>query len=116
MDQCIICGTPLKRSGILVEKSDGAWAIFCPTCSQYVNLCPTCKNYNQCAFEQDPSPIPKVIKAKSQQGNTIIVSQIANPERINITCKQGCKCFNETVNCIKQYSSEGCDNYSPIWE
>lgn len=86
----------------------------CGNCKQYYGHCAVCKNSISCAFENDPSPLPKMVQHEVRQGNMISVTQIMNPSRIEITCKKGCACFDPENGCLRQNNT--CGNYSMVFD
>lgn len=94
---CSICGSIVISDGILDEGH-----LICPNCYSHLNSCKVCRNSLQCAFEEDPSPIQKVIQQQIRQGNGIFVTTVRNPERVRITCEKGCKCFDSKNGCLRQ--------------
>ena len=101
VEVCAVCGHPTVAP-ILDLTVGGQPHWICDDCQKASSACSTCKYGQQCAFETDPSPIPKTIQKRFQQGNMITVTQIMNPERIEKTCKNGCTCFDPEYGCFKQ--------------
>lgn len=98
---CEICGR-LTDTPIIDVTDENHPHMWCPSCHNLSGHCPTCIKGNECLFETDPSPIPKVVQKEIRQGNMITVTQIMNPERIRQTCQKGCTCFDPEFGCLKQ--------------
>ena len=74
-------------------------------CFQHFALartCVTCYNGKLCDFENNPSPLPKQVQQTQRMGNAVMTQVVKNPERINITCKNGCACWSDELGCIKE--------------
>ena len=99
--QCETCGR-LTEQQVLCPDGDN-WHILCPQCASLLNTCNFCKQAQQCLFETDPSPLPKMIKKQFRQGNMITVTEIINPERVRQTCEKGCACFDANFGCMRQF-------------
>lgn len=105
---CEMCGSKYLPHKATIEAHTGK--VICPTCAQFMAACGSCQFSEGCAFETDPSPLPKVITQTIQQGNMRIQQQIRNPAREEITCKN-CKCYNETNHCMRPFLSR-CVNFT----
>lgn len=79
--------------GAIIVQNGDTTKYLCGQCAAKIGYCQSCVQVSQCAFETDPSPIPKTISYRN--GNTIFTSSSKNPERIAITCKKGCPCWND---------------------
>ena len=102
---CSCCGQYVDDLTNLVgERLDVA---LCDNCFAQRHRCVTCGQAVMCSFEQDPSPIPKVVEQRVQQGPMIQIMQIKNPERIKITCENGCMCWNPEFGCMREMGSCG---------
>lgn len=100
---CELCGNPIDYpTAIILDKM-----YICPRCKAAMGTCALCINGNKCDFEDNPSPIPKVVQQQVKQGNMITVTQIRSPKRIEITCKQNCPCFDSEIGCLKEYNTCG---------
>lgn len=108
--RCDICGHLMGTTPIL-ETIDNTTYQSCPACNKAFGTCPTCDQARICPFETDPSPIPKVVQRKVQQGPMIAVTDVRNPERIRITCEKNCKCYDASFGCLKQ-TIQTCKNFS----
>jgi hypothetical protein len=109
---CELCGGQIpKRQSIISVTKGKVNRLVCERCSQLYGTCQLCKNNISCSFETDPSPLPKVIQKQIRQGNMITMTQVRNPERIEITCKKGCPCYDSEGDCARQFGvCERCDN------
>ena len=99
--QCETCGRPTEHQ-FLCPDGD-SWHILCGNCVSQLNTCTFCKKVNICAFETDPSPVPKMVQQQIRQGPMISVTTVKNPERVKITCEKGCNCFNAEFGCMRQF-------------
>lgn len=107
---CELCGQFMLPIVAIIDLTDDEHPHFiCDDCRRRCGHCPTCTKAKTCAFETDPSPLPKMVQKEFRQGNMISVTQIKNPERIEITCKKGCPCFDPENGCLRQFNS--CGNY-----
>ncbi len=108
---CARCGNIIpKRHYMLTHYSDGTWKPTCENCLKLSGTCGGCSKSSTCDFETNPSPIPKAVEKRFQQGNQIIVTTVKNDERINETCAKNCECFDhETRTCCREYNC--CKNY-----
>lgn len=109
---CDNCGRPMPTNvSILCETSTpGEYKNLCLNCYNLLNTCHTCENNRSCAFQEDNSGIPKVIQQQVRQGPMTVINQVMNPDLVNITCRNGCACFNEETGCCRGNSY--CDKYS----
>ena len=97
----------------IIDLIDGEAYVFCEQCATAVLGCAGCENAKECAFETDPSPLPKLVQQQVRQGNSVFSTTIRNPARMDITCvKCGCyehptdpsklgQCLREQGWCIK---------------
>lgn len=105
---CELCGgTMAKEQSILQFKNNNYVRTVCERCNSLSGTCQMCKHGNQCSFETDPSPLPKVVEEVFRQGPMTTVTQIRNPERIEITCKKNCPCYDPENECLKQFNTCG---------
>ena len=109
---CAICGQEmLKETSFIDFKNGEHLRIICQKCNEMLHTCALCKNGQDCAFNNDPSPIPKQIQKQYRNGPMISVVQEINPERVAITCAKGCSCYNPENGCLRQYNTcERCEN------
>lgn len=99
--ECDICHRQIHHTEVIYDSKSNK--IVCSDCCNRLSTCDNCHNGNICLFETDPSPLPKQIQKQYRQGNMIGQTIIKNPDRILITCKKGCLCWDaETESCNKQ--------------
>ena len=109
LPKCDICEQVTPNS-MFIQKSDGSWIRVCKNCLSKSGTCGGCSKSSTCDFETNPSPIPKAVQKRIQQGNQIMVTTVKNPSRIEITCKKNCDCWNVKIQeCNKEYGC--CENY-----
>ena len=107
---CARCGNIIpKRNYMLTHYSDGTWKPTCEKCIKLSGTCGGCSKSSTCDFETNPSPIPKAVQKRIQQGNQIMVTTIKNPSRIDVTCRINCPCFSEEFGCCREYNT--CSNF-----
>lgn len=98
---CGMCGAPIVGSDLVYDvKLD---SIYCRRCSPFVRTCHNCIDGNVCDFQTNPSPLPKQVQMTKQMGNTVVSQVVANPERVKITCQNGCHCYSEELGCVKEF-------------
>lgn len=112
---CAVCGQIIpKKNYCLTHFKDGTWKPTCENCLKLSGTCGGCSKSSTCDFETNPSPIPKAVQKRIQQGNQIIVTTVKNDERINETCAKNCECFDhETRTCCREYNC--CRNYEDVF-
>ena len=98
--RCEHCGS-ITLSPI-IEVDNDTIHLWCMNCSQERNTCSFCVHNNICSFENDPSPLPKVVMKTMNQGNMYVQTQVRNPERIRETCQKNCECFDAENGCLRQ--------------
>lgn len=99
--ECDICHRQIHHTEVIYDSKSNK--IICSDCSNRLSSCDNCNNGHLCLFETDPSPLPKQIQKQIRQGNMFGQTIIKNPDRIDITCKKNCPCWNtETESCNKQ--------------
>ena len=99
--ECEICHRQIHHTEVIYDSKSNK--IVCSDCCNRLSTCNNCHNGNICLFETDPSPLPKQIQKQTRQGNMIGQTIVKNPDRILITCKKGCPCWDaETESCNKQ--------------
>lgn len=108
---CAVCSQIIpKKNYCLTHYSDGAWKPTCENCLKLSGTCGGCSKSSTCDFETNPSPIPKAVQKRIQQGNQIMVTTVKNDERINETCAKNCECFDhKTRTCCREYNC--CSKY-----
>ena len=108
LPKCDICGQ-IDPNSVLTQKSDRTWIRICKKCESLSGTCGGCSKSSTCDFETNPSPIPKAVEKRFQQGNQIMITQIKNPLRIDATCRINCPCFSEEFGCCREYNT--CSNF-----
>lgn len=96
--KCSICGN-ITLSPIIDEVTE---RIFCQNCLSITGTCAFCLNSSTCAFETDPSPLPKYIQKQIRRGNMVSVETVKNPERTEKFCTASCKCFDANLGCSRE--------------
>lgn len=102
---CEICGQRIIQNimYVIIDTDDqGNLHAICENCCSKMNTCGTCNNRNCCDFETNPSSIPKVVQKRVQNGPMTMMTQVRNPDRIEITCKQNCGCWSDEFGCQKE--------------
>lgn len=114
--QTYICETcrAIIINPIFTIGRDNQWHTHCENCAARLNTCDFCANIHTCAFETDPSPIPKVVQKQERNGPMTSIRTIKNPDRIDITCRKGCLCFHSDFGCLRQF--HGCDHIIHIYD
>ena len=104
LNNCDMCGQPILGEEIIYLNPNNQTQIrvYCEQCSNQIGKCPTCENANSCDFQTNTSNIPPIIQQQIRQGNAVMMTQVKNPERIEITCKKNCKCFDSEYGCMKE--------------
>lgn len=104
LDNCAICGNIIVSNPYLISNND-SWNMVCGECVKQLNTCRNCQNSQSCDFETNPSPLPKAVMKRFQQGNQIIQTQVKNPSRIDETCAKNCCCWDSKNRvCRKEYN------------
>lgn len=99
---CDFCGKLILSGGVYENGK-----IFCDDCGHQLGNCVTCRQHSICTFETDPSPVPKVIQQTVRKGNMTSSFPVKNPNRVEITCKKGCACWDEQNGCLREFYSCG---------
>ena len=107
LEKCEICGNGIISNNVIIDMTNKTPHIICGNCLHVLNSCRGCVHSQSCAFETDPSSLPKFVTKEIRQGNSVIVTQIRNPDRIEITCKKICPCFDPENECMRQNGSCG---------
>lgn len=111
---CELCGRRTVVDNSVIYNEERVHLV-CGDCADKSGTCYTCLERKTCPFETDPSPLPKVVQRRIQQGPMVEIAQIKNPERINITCRAGCPCWDEeSFTCGKEQG--WCCSYKIVWE
>jgi hypothetical protein len=101
---CVRCNVLLEGSDLVYDTDTGK--VFCQCCASFLHVCHTCRNVQLCSFETNPSPIPKQVQQTRRMGNSVMSQFVRNPERVKITCQNGCPCWTEEYGCSRQQSVE----------
>ena len=91
--KCSVCGH-ITMKPIFEERGINLLTL-CSRCAETITTCGGCKDSSICRFQTDPSPIPLVVQKQIRQGPMTQIVQVKNPDRINITCKMGCHCWDK---------------------
>lgn len=112
---CELCGRQTLGGSEVIFMEDRIH-VTCADCANKTGTCRTCINVKECKFETDPSPIPQIVQKQIRQGPMVQIVQIMNPDRVAITCKMGCDCWDaESETCYKQTCGT-CGKYKIVWE
>lgn len=103
--KCGYCGREFPALNTITENG-----FICQNCENLLGTCAMCVNSYICEFETNPSSLSKNILKVEQSGNAQIRMNCKNPERIKITCENGCSCYNG--NCCSKETDNICQNYS----
>lgn len=108
---CALCNQPIVKAKYIIDsRKQNKFLTICENCSNLVGTCRTCEKSLSCDFETNPSPLPKAVEKRFQQGNQIIVATVKNEERVKETCAKNCECFcPETQTCLREIG--GCNKY-----
>ena len=110
LPKCEVCGRIDPNYVLFLNKDETGYIPVCSKCKELSGTCGGCSKSSTCDFETNPSPIPKAVQKRIQQGNQIIVTTVKNDERINETCAKNCECFDhETRTCCREYNC--CNKY-----
>lgn len=110
LPQCDVCGQ-LDPNYFIRETSEETYIRICKTCQSKSGTCGGCLKGSMCDFETNPSPIPKAVEKRIQQGNQIMIITVKNEARIHETCAKNCECFDlEERICCREYNY--CKNYN----
>lgn len=113
--KCSICNGLMLLEGSIVEVDEANSAhLLCQKCNQLMSTCQLCDKAKGCDFETNPSPLPKTVQKQIRQGNMVMVTEIKNPARTEITCKKNCSCFDEENGCLREFNT-ACSNFCHIW-
>lgn len=104
MSNCKICGKPLNGRDLVYDID--LEEVFCRKCAPFRNTCVFCINKNSCDFNTNPSPLPKQVQQTQRTGNAVMTQIVKNPERIKITCENGCPCYSSEFGCGKEVCME----------
>lgn len=110
--KCDVCGNFSPTS--TWEFNEDKIYQWCQDCIKYSGCCPTCNRGPICPFETDSSSLPKTVQVQAQRGGMTMVTQVKNPERIQATCVEKCKCFSKEIGCLKEHGC--CCWYEPLYK
>ena len=111
---CARCGKVIPTKHYpLTHYSDGTWKPTCENCLKLSGTCGGCSKSSTCDFETNPSPIPKAVEKRFQQGPMTQIVQIRNPDRIDISCRKNCECFSEEFGCLRENGT--CGKYNCVF-
>ena len=111
LEECGICGKKLPKGEVIDVTNPADVFYICPSCEQLLGTCKTCEKARKCSFNSDPSTLPKIIPQTIRQGNTVMQTQVRNPERVKITCAKNCACYHAEMGCLRE-ESQCCDKYT----
>lgn len=112
---CASCGSPIFKAS-LIDMTTGDPQTLCARCASQLSKCFTCVQRNICAFESDPSPLPKTVQRQIRSGNMVTIQEVPNPARVVETCLKSCNCYSKEFEACCAREFEFCANYKPIWE
>lgn len=110
---CEACGHASLKP-ILVPEGEDTYHSICGECVTQLNTCAFCHESRTCAFETDPSPLPKTVQQQIQNGPMITVTTVINPSRVEITCAKGCPCYDPKFGCMRQFNY--CERMNHVWD
>ena len=109
--KCVRCDRIIVSPNPIVINKDNTWGYICENCISLSGTCGGCLKSTTCDFETNPSPIPKAVQKRIQQGNQIMVTTVKNEARVLETCAKNCDCFDhENKICSREYNC--CKNYT----
>lgn len=115
--RCANCGTIIVGQPILVLSEDEPpkTRCICGNCAQQSGTCNLCKERSNCDFKTNPVQLPEMVQQQIRRGNQVMVATVKNPARIDATCKQNCKCWDDEFGCLKENGT--CGKYALcIWD
>lgn len=108
---CAVCGRKFAEPvpPITFNRKTGQYYPICAECFAHKHECATCNEGHYCDFETNSSPLPKVIQKTAEvEMNGVrqtVQTMVRNEEREKITCKAGCKCWDDEYGCLKSYGT-----------
>ena len=105
---CDICHRQYEEIYIDITNPEEIQFI-CPNCINLFNTCYTCAKSEICAFHADQKT-PDVVMRQMRQGNTIIQTQVMNPDKQAIHCTK-CDCWNKEEKYCYKNNFGMCDKY-----
>lgn len=109
--QCSCCGKIFMPNEHITWYENNSYCDFCNTLFYH---CSTCAQANKCDFETNPSSTPKTIQKQIRQENMVLQTTVKNPARIQLTCGNGCKCWDEQIKDCGKTSTGCCVNWKII--
>ena len=101
LETCDVCGKPVIKP--ILTPDGTSWKKLCGDCAEQLNTCGFCRMADTCSFESDPSPLPKMVQRRIQQGPMTSITTVQNPDRVAITCAKGCACYDAEQGCMRQF-------------
>ena len=89
---CDICGNPLLGPTYVEDDGDEKLLRYCERCHQAFQTCQLCSKMQECEFETNPDPMPKIVMKAVRQGNMMMQTQVKNEERVQKFC-HSCHCW-----------------------
>lgn len=111
LPKCDICGQIDLKANIFIKCTDGSYKRLCENCANSLSTCRSCSNGTTCDFETNPSPLPKTVQKRIQQGNQIIVTAVKSEERVAETCAKNCICYDKEQKFCRREQNY-CGNYT----
>ena len=113
---CALCKKPIIEDTLVYDTT--LKEVLCCKCASLLNTCYSCHSGESCDFETNLSPLPKQVQATRRMGNTVMSQVIRNPERVKITCENGCPCWSAEFGCGKNFCVENrfCPNEHWVWK
>ena len=106
---CTMCGAPLIGPNLIYDTE--LQNTYCHKCFPYIRTCQNCKDGSYCDFQTNESPLPKQVQMTRRSGNTVVSQVVQNPDRIKITCENGCPCYSSEFGCVKEFCMQ--DGFCP---
>lgn len=100
---CSICHKQIHHTQVIYDSKTES--TICPECLERLSSCDFCSHADRCAYQQDPSTLPKIIQQRTPFG----VTQTKNPEREQLLCTT-CVCWHDN-SCARGSS---CGRQDPI--
>ena len=105
---CHYCNQIIPEKNYALVHVDSLWKPICRKCLSLSGTCGNCENSHTCVFETNPSPIPKAVQKRIQQGNQIMVVTVKNDARVAETCAKNCECFDlDSNSCNRENNTCG---------
>lgn len=108
LSKCDFCGRVAFGTLVISPTDDGKYRYVCEECCSLFGTCRTCEyGVNNCEFETNPSTLPKLVQKEFRQGPMVSIAQVRNPERIEITCRELCECWDDDFGCLRENGTCG---------